>query len=93
MPNTLYMVVERFKNKDAIAVYRRFRDRGRMAPDGLLYVSSWVDEKLERCYQLMETHDPRLLDEWMAKWDDLVDFEAYPVITSREAAARAAPLL
>jgi hypothetical protein len=93
MPNTLYMVVERFKNKDAIAVYRRFRDSGRMAPDGLLYVSSWVDEKLERCYQLMETHDPRLLDEWMAKWDDLVDFEVYPVITSSEAAARAAPLL
>jgi hypothetical protein len=92
MPNTLYMVVEHFKNKDAAAVYRHFRGRGRMAPEGLLYVSSWVDEKLERCYQLMETHDQRLLDEWMAEWDDLVDFEVYPVITSREAAARAARL-
>ena len=86
MPNTLYMVVEHFKNKDAVAVYRRFRDRGRMAPEGLLSVSSWVDEKLERCYQLMETHDRRLLDEWMANWNDLVDFEVYPVITSKEAA-------
>jgi Protein of unknown function (DUF3303) len=93
MSNTLYMVVERFKNQDAVAVYRRFRDSGRMTPEGLLYVSSWVDEKLERCYQLMETHDPRLLDAWMAKWDDLVDFEVFPVITSREAAARTAPLL
>src|SRR5207302_9418261 len=63
MPNTLYMVVEQFKNKDAIAVYRRFRDSGRMAPEGLAYVSSWVDDKLERCYQLMETHDRRRSEE------------------------------
>jgi len=90
MPATLYMVVERFKDKDADAVYRRFRDRGRMAPEGLLYVSSWVDVKLERCYQLMETHDRSLLDEWMANWSDLVEFEVYPVITSKEAAERMA---
>jgi hypothetical protein len=93
MPNTLYMVVERFKNKDAVAVYRRFHDSGRMAPEGLVYVSSWVDDKLERCYQLMEANDPRLLDEWMANWDDLVDFEVYPVITSSEAVTRMAQLL
>jgi hypothetical protein len=93
MPNTLYMVVEHFKNKDALAVYRRFRDRGRMAPAGLAYVSSWVDEKLERCFQLMETENPRLLDEWMANWSDLVDFEVYPVITSKDAAARIASRL
>ncbi len=93
MPNTLYMVVEHFKNKDAIAVYRRFRDRGRMAPEGLLYVSSWVDEELERCYQLMETHDRWLLDEWMANWNDLVDFEVYPVIPSNEAAEKIRPRL
>jgi hypothetical protein len=79
------MVVEHFKNRDAITVYRRFRDRGRMAPEGLLYVSSWVDEKFERCYQLMETHDRRLLDQWMANWNDIVDFEVHPVITSKEA--------
>lgn len=90
MPQTLYMVVEHFKNKNAKAVYRRFRERGRMAPEGLLYVSSWVDDKLERCFQLMDTHDRRLLDEWMANWSDLVEFEVYPVITSREAAERVA---
>ena len=89
----LYMVVEHFKDKDAAAVYRRFRDCGRMAPDGLSYLSSWVDENLERCYQLMETEDPRLLDIWMANWKDLVDFEVSPVITSREAAERIAPRL
>jgi len=86
MPKKLYMVVEHFK--DAPAIYQRFRERGRMAPDGLVYVSSWVDEKLERCFQLMETDDPRLLDEWMANWSDLTDFETYPVITSKEAAER-----
>jgi len=85
------MVVEHFK--DAPAVYRRFRERGRLAPEGLLYVSSWVDENLERCYQLMETEDRRLLDEWMANWNDLTDFEVYPVITSQEAAERIAPAL
>ena len=87
------MVIEHFKNKDATPVYRRFRDNGRMAPEGLVYVSSWTDEKLERCYQLMETHDRRLLDEWMAKWSDVVDFEVYPVITSKEAVERIAPRL
>jgi hypothetical protein len=87
------MVVEHFKNRDATAVYRRFRERGRMAPDGLQYVASWVDEKLERCYQVMETEDRGLLDEWMANWEDLVQFEVFPVMTSREAAERIAPRL
>ena len=90
-PKKLYMVIEHFK--DAAAVYRRFRGRGRMAPDGLVYLSSWVDEKLERCYQVMETHDRRLLDEWMANWRDLTDFEVHPVITSQEAAKRIEPQL
>jgi Protein of unknown function (DUF3303) len=88
MPNKVYMVVEHFKNRDALAVYRRFRDRGRMAPEGLAYVSSWVDENFERCYQLMETNDRDLLDDWMANWKDLIDFEVYPVIASKEAAER-----
>jgi uncharacterized protein DUF3303 len=73
--------------------HRRFRDRGRLAPEGLVYVSSWVDEKLERCYQLMETHDRTLLDEWMANWSDLVEFDVIPVITSQEAAQRIGPRL
>ena len=91
--STLYMVVEHFKNGDAVPVYRRFREKGRMAPEGLHYVSSWVDEKLQRCYQVMETADRKLLDEWLANWSDLVDFEVYPVITSNEAAERIGPRL
>jgi hypothetical protein len=87
------MVVEHFKNKDAAAVYRRFRDRGRMAPEGLVYVSSWVDDKFERCYQVMEAHDRRLLEAWMANWSDLVDFEVHAVIASDEAARKIAPHL
>ena len=93
MPSTLYMVVEHFKNGDPLPVYRRFRDNGRMAPGGLVYVSSWVDSELERCYQVMETPERSLLDAWMANWSDLVDFEVHPVLTSNEAAETVAPLL
>jgi hypothetical protein len=93
MPKTLYMVVEHFKEKNAVPVYRRFRDKGRMAPEGLVYISSWVDHKLEHCYLLMETHDPVLLDAWMANWSDLIDFEVHPVVTSKEAVEKIAPLL
>ena len=93
MAKTLYMVVEHFKNKDAVPVYRRFRECGRMAPPGLMYVSSWVDQKLERCYQLMETEDRTLLDQWIANWSDITDFEVVPVMTSKEAAEKVAPLL
>jgi hypothetical protein len=64
-----------------------------MAPDGLTYVSSWVDDKFERCYQLMETHDRRLLDAWIANWSDLVEFDVHPVVTSTEAAEKIAPRL
>lgn len=88
LPQTLYMIVEHFRNRDALPVYRRFRERGRLAPEGLRYVASWVDEKLERCYQLMETHDRALLDQWMANWNDLVEFEVHPVIDSKAAAER-----
>ena len=84
----LYMVVEKFRNGDPVPVYRRFRDRGRLAPEGVQYVSSWVDEKLERCFQLMETDDRLLLDEWMEYWSDLVEFEVYAVVSSAEAAGR-----
>jgi hypothetical protein len=90
---SLYMVVEHFKSADAVPVYRRFREQGRLAPAGLTYVSSWVTDKLDRCYQLMQTEDPALLDQWMANWNDLVDFQVYPVITSQEAAAKIAPQL
>jgi len=89
----LFMVVEHFRNGDALPVYRRFREHGRMAPEGLSYVSSWVDEKFQRCYQLMETHDRKLLDRWMSNWSDLVDFEVHQVMTSKEAAEKIAPKL
>jgi len=89
---SLFMVIERYRNADAAPVYRRFRERGRMAPEGLTYVSSWVEENLGTCYQLMEAADRSLLDEWIRHWEDLVEFEVHPVITSQEAAQRAASL-
>ena len=83
-----YIVVEHFKNQDPLPIYRRFRDHGRLAPQGLHYVSSWVDEKLEICFQLMVTEDRKLLDEWMANWTDVVSFEVHPVISSKQAVER-----
>jgi hypothetical protein len=89
----LYMVVERFKNGDAVPIYRRFREKGRMMPDGLAYISSWTDENFEICYQVMEADDRALLEEWIANWDDLMNFEVIPVITSKEAVEKIAPRL
>jgi hypothetical protein len=86
------MVVEHFRNGEAAPVYRRFKERGRMAPEGLSYIASWVDENLATCFQLMETADRTLLDEWTSNWKDLVEFEVHPVITSQEAAQRVASL-
>ena len=80
----LYLVIEDFRGNPE-AVYRRFRDQGRMAPAGLRYVSSWVTQDLQRCYQIMECSDARLLDEWMDRWKDLVTFEVIPMVTSAEA--------
>ena len=84
----LFMIIERFRNQDAAPVYERFRAQGRLAPAGLTYVSSWVDTNLQVCFQVMETEERSLLDQWMANWDDLVDFEVIPVITSAEAASK-----
>jgi len=86
----LFMVVEHFRNGEAGPVYERFKQRGRMAPEGLMYVSSWVVDDLATCYQLMEKADRALLDEWMRHWSDLVEFEVHAVITSQEAAQRLA---
>lgn len=93
MKKTLYMVVEHFKNNDPVPIYRRFQARGRLTPKGLVYISSWIDHNLERGYQLMETHDRTLLEEWMTRWWDLVEFEVYPVVTSQEASDMIAQLL
>jgi Protein of unknown function (DUF3303) len=89
----LFMIVEHFKNNDALPVYRRFRDRGRLAPEGVQYISSWVDAKLERCFQIMEAAERDLLDRWIENWSDIADFEVFPVLSSKEAAERVAPRL
>ena len=80
------MVIEHFKNRDGVAVYRRYRERGRMMPEGLKYVDSWVEPSFERCFQLMECDDPSLFQQWTAQWQDLLEFEIIPVVTSKEAA-------
>jgi hypothetical protein len=79
----LFMIIEHFKSDEAAAaVYQRFAERGRMLPDGLTYLNSWVEENLNRCFQLMETDDPKLFDEWISHWSDLVDFEIISVTKS-----------
>ncbi len=82
----LFMVIERFKNRDAVPVYRRYWEKGRMMPDGLRYVDSWVELDLGRCFQLMECDNPELLQQWTTHWQDLIDFEIASVVTSKEAA-------
>ena len=89
----LYMVIENFRNGDAVPVYRRFRDKGRLAPDGLRYVSSWVDTAFRRCFQVMECDNRALLDQWMGQWTNLIDFEVVTVISSGGAVAAIAPRL
>ena len=89
----LYLVIEEYRNGDPLPVYRRFREHGRLAPEGLRYVSSWVTADLAHCYQIMECEDRRLLDEWISRWQDLVVFEVIPVVTSSEAQALVAPQL
>ena len=88
----LFMIVENFRG-DPVPVYRRFRDQGRLAPEGLRYINSWVSRDLLRCYQVMECDDPALLQQWMDRWRDVVDFEVIPVVTSAEVAAAIAPRL
>ena len=89
----LFMIIERFKDGNAIPVYRRFRDRGRMAPDDVHYVNSWVTADLTTCYQVMESPDRARLNEWLQQWQDIVDFDVIPVITSSDAHAIVAPRL
>jgi hypothetical protein len=83
----LYMVIEHFRDGAAPDVYKRFRERGRMMPDGLNYVASWIEPNFERCFQLMEWDDRTLFDKWASKWNDLMEFEVVPVLTSAEVQA------
>ena len=87
------MILETFRGADARPVYRRFRERGRLAPDGLRYVASWVTDDMQRCFQVMECDDRALLEAWMAQWRDIVDFEVIPVMTSAEALEKITPSL
>jgi hypothetical protein len=82
----LFMVIEKYKNGNARAIYARAKEKGRMLPDGLKYVDSWVEATLGRCFQLMECDDPRLFQEWVVLWQDLVDFEIVPVVPSKQTA-------
>ena len=82
----LFMIIETFRNQDAKAVYRRFRDKGRQMSDGLAFVNSWVAADLDRCFQIMETDDITLLQRWVAQWSDLVEFEIIPVTSGKSTA-------
>jgi hypothetical protein len=85
-----YLVIEHFRGGNPAPVYARFRERGRLLPEGLEYVSSWITDDLTRCYQVMQCEDRALLDRWMAEWDDLIEFEVLPVVTSAAVQARLA---
>ena len=88
----LFMVIETF-GRDAKGVYRRFRDKGRMMPDGVSFVGSWVTADLQRCFQLMECDDVALLQRWVAEWSDIAGFEIVPVVAGKETAAALASQL
>lgn len=87
------MVIERFKGRDAKAVYRRLREEGRRLPEGLKYAGSWIEANFDRCWQLMECDDARALQRWVAGWSDLIEFEIVPVVPSAEVRAMMEPLL
>jgi hypothetical protein len=86
-----FMVIERFRNQDANAIYRRLRERGRMMPEGLYFVSSWVAADLGRCFQLMEADDVSLFQRWIANWSDLMEVEVVPVVSGATTAEALGP--
>lgn len=90
----LFMVIERFKDNDMLPIYKRVRDEGRMFPDGLEYIDSWVEPNFSRCFQLMKCDDARLLQAWILKWRGFgVEFEIVPVVSSKETREVVTPLL
>jgi hypothetical protein len=82
----LFMVIETFRDHNAEAVYRRFREQGRMLPDGVTFINSWVTTDLSRCFQLMESGDVAMLQQWIAQWSDLIEFEIVPIVEGKEIA-------
>ncbi|MCI0338033.1 MAG: DUF3303 domain-containing protein [Acidobacteria bacterium] len=89
----LFMVIERYRDRDAKAIYRRFKEKGRMMPEGLKYVGSWIEANFDRCFQVMECDDARLLQQWVVEWQDLIEFEVIPVVTSKETSEILTPML
>ena len=80
-----YMIIERFRPGKVEELYRRFDEKGRMLPEGVVYINSWINEEVTVCYQVMEAASRNKLDEWISNWNDIVDFEVIPVIGSAEA--------
>ncbi len=83
-----FMIIEKFKPGRIVELYRRFDEKGRLQPDGVTYINSWINEEVTICYQLMEAQHPALIDEWISQWDDLADFEVIPIISSAAAKAK-----
>ena len=82
-----YMIIERFYPEKLRMLYSRFEEKGRMLPEGLLFINSWIDKEVSTCYQVMETESEEKLKQWITLWSDLADFEIIPVISSAEARA------
>lgn len=80
-----YMIIEKFRPGRAEELYRRFEEKGRMLPEGVSYINSWINDDVTVCYQLMEAGGPEKIQEWTGYWNDLADFEVVPVISSAEA--------
>jgi hypothetical protein len=83
----LFMVIEKFRNQNGAAIYRRLREKGRMMPDGLTFINSWVAADLARCFQLMECDEIAKFQQWIAQWSDLIEFEVVPVVEGKKTAA------
>jgi mannose-1-phosphate guanylyltransferase len=84
----LYMIIEKFHTGKAKALYDRFDENGRMLPEGVSYINSWIDEQISICYQVMESDSDEKIHQWISKWNDIVDFEVIPVISSADVKAK-----
>jgi hypothetical protein len=90
----LFMIIEHFKDNDMLPIYKRVRDAGRLLPEGLSYIDSWIEPNFSRCFQLMECDDLRPLQEWMLDWRGFgITFEIVPVVRSSDTRTLVAPLL
>ena len=81
----LYMIIEKFHSSKGKLIYQRFKEKGRMMPEGVEYINSWINEPVSICYQVMESDCLEKILEWISHWSDIADFEVVPVMTSEEA--------